>query len=153
MQTLDEWLVAIHILCAVIWIGGAFVTQLYVLRARTHGPASLAVFAKDTEIVGQRTFLPASLILLLTGIWLVSRDVFTLDEWVVYGLVVIGVSIVTGAGFLGPESGRVGELLEERGADDAEVQRRMNRLFVVSRFELLLLISVVIVMVTKPGAG
>jgi uncharacterized membrane protein len=153
MQTLDEWLVAIHVLCAVIWVGGAFVTQLYVLRARTHGPGSLAVFAKDTEFVGQRTFLPASLILLLTGAWLISRDVFTLDEWVVYGLVVVGISIVTGAGFLGPESGRVGKLIEERGAEDAEVQQRMSRLFVVSRVELLLLISVVVVMVTKPGAG
>ena len=153
MQTLDEWLVAIHVLCAVIWIGGAFATQLYVLRARTHGPASLAVFAKDTEFVGTRTFLPASVILLLTGIWLVSRDVFTLEEWVVYGLVVIAISIVTGAGVLGPESGRVATLLEERGPEDAEVQRRIGRLFVVSRVELVLLISVVIVMVTKPGAG
>lgn len=28
-----------------------------------------------------RVFLPASLILLATGIWLISRDVFALDQW------------------------------------------------------------------------
>ena len=153
METLDDWLVAIHILSAVIWVGGSFTMQLFAIRAQGHGPQAMAVFSKDTEIIGQRTFLPASLILLGTGIWLVSRDVFTLDDWVVYGLIVIGISIVTGAGFLGPESGRLGKLIDERGGDDAEVQRRIKRMFLVSRIELVLLFSVVLVMALKPGAG
>ena len=152
METLDEWLVAVHILCAIVWIGGAFVTQIYAMRAQA-GQMALGPYAKQTEFVGQRTFLPASLILLATGFWLVSRDVFTLDEWVVWGLIVIGISVVTGAGFLGPEAGRIGKLIDERGDQDPEVRQRLGRLFLVSRVELVLLISVVIVMVTKPGAG
>jgi uncharacterized membrane protein len=153
METLDDWLVAIHILCAVIWVGGSFMTQVYAVRTQSHGPQALAVFSKDTEFIGQRTFLPASLILLGTGIWLISRDVFTLDDWVVYGLIVIAISIVTGAGFLGPESGRLGKLIEERGGEDSEVQARIKRIFLVSRIELVLLVSVVLVMALKPGAG
>ena len=153
METLDDWLVAIHILSAVIWVGGSFMTQLFAIRTQSHGPQAMAVFSKDTEFLGQRTFLPASLILLGTGIWLISRDVFTLDDWVVYGLIVIGISIVTGAGFLGPESGRLGKLIEERGGEDPEVQRRISRIFLVSRIELVLLVSVVLVMALKPGAG
>jgi hypothetical protein len=133
-------------------VGGAFVTQLYALRAQA-GAIPMAAFSKQADFIGQRTFLPASLILLGTGIWLVSRDVFTLDDWVVWGLIVIGISIVTGAGFLGPESARVGKLIDERGDRDPEVQRRIGRLFLVSRIELVLLISVVVVMTTKPGAG
>jgi hypothetical protein len=152
METIDEWLVAIHIVCAIVWLGGAFMTQLYALRAQS-GAIPLGPFAKQVDFVGLRTFLPASLILLGTGIWLVSRDVFTLDEWVVWGLIVIAISIVLGAGFLGPESGRVGKLIDERGDQDPEVRRRLGRLFTVSRVELVLLTSVVIVMVTKPGAG
>ena len=150
METLDDWLVAIHILCAVIWVGGAFITQMHVIRADHGGAVSLAAFAKDSEFVGFRVFLPASLILLGTGIWLVSRDVFELQFWNTYGLVVIGLSIVTGAGYLGPESGRLGELMTERGEEDPEVKRRLGRLFVVSRIELVLLISVVLVMTLKP---
>ena len=91
--------------------------------------------------------------LLLTGLWLIARDTFSLDEWNVYALVVIGLSIVAGAGFLGPESGRIGKLMDERGDDDAEVRRRINRIFLVSRIELALLVSVVLVMALKPGAG
>ena len=153
MTTLDDWLIAIHILCAVIWVGGAFVTQVHAIRAQRNGAVPIAAFAKDTEFVGMRVFLPASLILLATGIWLISRDVFTLDQWNVWGLIVIGVSVVIGAGFLGPESGRVGQLMAERGENDAEAQRRLNRLFTVSRVELVLLLSVVLVMALKPFAG
>ena len=68
-------------------------------------------------------------------------------------MIVIALSIVTGAGFLGPESGRIAKLMDERGDDDAEVRGRINRLFLVSRIELVLLISVVLVMALKPGAG
>jgi hypothetical protein len=153
METLDDWLVAIHILCAVIWVGGAFITEMHAMRAQRGGAVSLAAFSKDSEYVGFRVFLPASLILLATGIWLISRDVFELDEWVVWGLVVIALSVITGAGYLGPESGRIGTLIEQRGEDDVEVQRRVSRLFLVSRIELVLLISVVLVMALKPGAG
>ena len=153
METLDDWLVAIHILCAVIWVGGAFTTQMHAIRAQRGGAVPIAAFARDSEFVGMRVFLPASLILLATGIWLISRDVFTLDQWNVWGLIVIGLSIVTGAGFLGPESGRIGQLMTERGPDDPEAVRRLDRLFLVSRVELLLLISVVLVMALKPFAG
>lgn len=152
METLDEWLIAIHILSAVIWVGGGFVTQLYALRAQA-GAIPLGAYFRQAEYIGFRTFMPASLVLLGTGIWLVSRDVFTLDDWVVWGLIVIAFSIVTGAGFLGPQSARVAEMIDERGDDDPEVRRRIGRLFLVSRVELVLLFSAVIVMATKPGAG
>ena len=55
-----------------------------------------------------------------------------------------------GALFLGPESGRIGKLIDERGAADPEVRRRITRILVYSRFELLLLVLVVVDMVIKP---
>ena len=83
--------------------------------------------------------------------WLVARDIFQVEFWTTYGLVIIGVSIVTGAGFLGPESGRIGKLIDSKGDDDDEVPRRMRRLLWVSRAELALLVSAVLVMTLKPG--
>jgi uncharacterized membrane protein len=152
MTTLDDWLVAIHILCAVIWVGGAFVTQFYGVRAlSTNTDFPLGPFSRQAEFVGQRTFLPASVILLGTGIWLVARDIFQLEFWNTYGLVIIGLSIVTGAGFLGPESGRIAQLVDAKGDDDPEVISRIGRLLTVSRVELALLVSVVLVMTLKPG--
>jgi hypothetical protein len=70
---------------------------------------------------------------------------------VTFGFIVWLLSFIAGAGFLGPESGRLGKLVEERGPEDAEYQRRLARIFLISRIELLLLILVVLDMTVKPG--
>jgi hypothetical protein len=66
-------------------------------------------------------------------------------------LAVFVASFLAGAGFLGPETGRLGKLAEEKGADDPDVQRRIRRVFLISRIELVLLVLVVFDMVVKPG--
>ena len=60
-------------------------------------------------------------------------------------------SFIAGSAYLGPESGRLSKLVEERGPEDAEYQRRLSRIFFVSRIELVLLILVVLDMAIKPG--
>jgi hypothetical protein len=45
------------------------------------------------------------------------------------------------------------KMVEERGPDDPEYRRRLARIFLVSRIELLLLILVVLDMTVKPGLG
>ena len=63
----------------------------------------------------------------------------------------IVVSIAIGAGFLGPEAGRIARATEAGGVESAEVQQRIRRIFLVSRIELVLLLAVVFDMVVKPG--
>ena len=46
----------------------------------------------------------------------------------------------------------MGRLLEERGVEDAEVQARIKRLFMVSRIDLTVIVLVVVAMVLKPGS-
>ncbi len=73
--------------------------------------------------------------------------------WVTFGFIVWLFSFLVGAGYLGPESGRLSTLAEERRPEDTEYQRRIKRIFVVSRIELLLLVLVVLDMTVKPGLG
>ena len=117
LTTTYQWLLTVHILAAVVWVGGAFTLQVMAIRVvRDPDPARLAAFARDTEVVGMRVFLPASLVLLLFGFWLVHEGNWSLSEgWLTFGLIVIGISIVTGAGFLGPESGRIARVIEAEG--------------------------------------
>jgi hypothetical protein len=68
-----------------------------------------------------------------------------------FGLAVIALSIVVGAGYLGPESGRIARATERSGVESAEVQERIRRIFLVSRIELVLLLAVIFDMVVKPG--
>jgi uncharacterized membrane protein len=145
----------VHVLFAVIWVGGAATVQVYALLAlRTHDPVRVASFAKDTEFVGTRIFLPSSLLLLVSGFFAIheSSGAWSLSQgWVQFGLVIILLSIAVGAGYLGPESGRIAKATEAKGVESAEVQQRIQRIFLISRIELVLLLCVVFDMVVKPG--
>jgi len=153
LTTTYQWLLTVHILAAVVWVGGAFTLQVMAIRVvRDPDPTRLAAFARDTEVVGMRVFLPASLVLLLFGFWLVHEGNWSLSEgWLTFGLIVIGISIVTGAGFLGPESGRIARVIEAEGPASREARRRINRIFLISRIELVLLLLTVVAMTAKPG--
>lgn len=145
----------VHVLAAIVWVGGAATAQVYALLAvRTNDPVRVAAFAGDTEFVGTRIFLPAALILLVSGILTVraSSGAWTFGQgWVQFGMVVIALSVLTGAGFLGPESGRIAKATKAGGVESPEVQARIRRIFLVSRVELVLLLAVVFDMVVKPG--
>ena len=149
-----KWLLAFHILLAVVWVGSNTAIQIFVIRAIRAGPDRVAYFAKEIEWYGTRVLLPTSLILVILGFILLheSSGAYDLGQgWVTFGFAVWLLSAIAGAGFLGPESGRLGKLLEDRGPEDAEYQRRLARIFVVSRIELTLLILVVLDMTIKPG--
>jgi uncharacterized membrane protein len=151
-----EVMKTIHVLAAVIWVGGGVTTQIYAARIRgQQDPVKLASFAKDIEWVGMRVYTPASLIVLLLGIGMVlesSGPPDFSDLWIILALVGIGFSIVIGAGYLGPTSGKLGTLIGERGPEDAEAQRMLGRILVVSRVDLVILLLIVVDMVVQPGA-
>lgn len=144
---------ALHVLMAIVWVGGALMIQLFSLRILGESdPRRMAEFAKDVEFIGMRTFLPSSLILVVLGFVLMHEAHWAWTFWVVFALVVWALSFVSGAAFLGPQSGRIGKLIEERSGVDAEIQRRIEHLLFFSRVELVLLALVAMDMVLKPGA-
>lgn len=151
--TTYDWYLAVHILAAVVWVGGALATQVFAIRAMNanDGPR-LAGFAQDASWIGMRIFLPSSLILVIFGFMLAGEGNWDWEAWLVIALLVWIASVVVGATFLGPESGRVGELIAREGPDSPAARARLQRLFLVSRIELVLLIVVVLDMVLKPGA-
>lgn len=153
-MTKYELLKTIHVLFAVIWVGGAATSQILATRlARANEPGRMAAFAKDIEFVGTRVFMPASLLVLGAGIWMVADSGWSFtDLWIVFGLIGIAFSATVGAAFLGPESGRIGRLIEAKGPADTEVIARLDRIFLVSRVELVILLLIVVNMVVKPGS-
>lgn len=146
-----QWYLMVHILMAVVWVGGSHMIQLMAARIlKANDPQRLASFSKDVEFIGTRVFAPAALVLLVFGFLLVEEVDTGYPFWVVFGLAVFAFSFVSGIAYLGPESGRIGRLIEAEGAAHPEVQRRIKRILLYSRFELLLLVLVVIDMTIKP---
>ncbi len=126
--------------------------QAYAFRIlRTGDGKRQADFAKDTEVVGMRVFIPASLILFLAAIGMMVNLHWSWSQnWIVLGLIAFGFSFVLGAGFLGPEGGRIAELIEQQGPDSPAVQARIRRVLTISRCELIVLLTVIVNMVVKP---
>jgi uncharacterized membrane protein len=143
---------SLHVLAAAIWFGGALMIQAFAFRIiRTRDARRMAEFAKDSEIVGMRVFIPATWVLLLAGIGLmVNGDLPWGQNWIVLGLIAWAISFAVGAGFLGPEGGRIAKIIESEGPESAAAQARIGRILLISRCELIVLATVIVNMVVKP---
>ncbi len=148
-----EWLLFLHIAAAIVWLGGGMAIQVLAIRAnRAVDPARMTTIAHEAEWFGTRIALPSSLTVLVVGIILTIDGPWDFGQtWIVLALIGFGLSFVTGAAFLGPESGRIGKLLAAEGPESPAVRARIQRIFLVSRIELVLLYLIVLDMVLKPG--
>ena len=150
-MTFYEPLLSIHILAAITWIGGAATMQFLAIRARnSSNSAEMASVAGQAAWLGKRVLTPAAGTVLLAGILMVLINWSFEELWIVLGLVAFAGSLLSGIFFLGPESERLAKLLGERDPTDREVQARIQRLFLFSRIELVVLILIVADMVFKP---
>jgi uncharacterized membrane protein len=143
---------SVHVVAAALWVGGAAMIQALAFRiVRTGDARRQADFAKDTEIVGMRLFIPTTWILLLAGIaMMINLDWSWGQNWIVFGLISFALSFAVGAGFIGPEGGRIAAVIEREGPASPEVQARIRRILTVSRCELVILVTVIVNMVVKP---
>jgi uncharacterized membrane protein len=149
--TLYELLLFVHIASVVTWVGGNITVQLVALRALASGePARMAGIAADADWIGKRVYTPAALLVLGAGIWMVlEADLGFGRGWIIVGLAGFAFSLIIGATFNGPESARIGRLIEERGPADPEVARRIKRILLSGRLELLVMLAVIFFMATK----
>lgn len=142
---------SVHVICAVLWVGGAATIQVFAFRALRGDGRRQVEFSKDAEFVGMRVFMPSAILLLLSGIAAAVNGDWPMGQnWITFGFIMFAASFVSGAAFLGPESGRIAKLIEARGPDAPEVGARIRRILTVSRVELVFLLAVVWNMVVKP---
>ena len=145
------WLV-LHILAAMVWIGGAVAIQVFgILTKRAADPAKTAFFAQNVSVTVSRVLAPAALVVLVAGIGLVENGNWDWSEpFVVWGLVLwVAVSLVA-FGFLGRAIGSAGRQLGAEGPSPA-LALRLRNLVWLSRGLLLTLVVIAFLMVDKPG--
>jgi uncharacterized membrane protein len=150
--TIYELWLFLHLSAAMVWIGGAVAVQVFAALAKASGdPARSAALGKDTGVVARWLFMPASLVVLVSGILLVNEGSWDWDEWfVVLGLVGWAVVSFTAFGYLSRSLSRVGMRMATEGPSP-ELGAEMNRLILLARTLIVVLFVVVLVMVVKPG--
>lgn len=145
-----EWLTLVHVLAAIVWVGGA---ALLVIMGPRFGMSEhredRLVFARITGRVGP-IFTIAALVLLVAGIWMVADTPgWEFDQlWVTLGFTGVAAGAVLGMGFYGPQNRKLLAALESGSAEADALSRRIG---LVSSLELVLLVVVVWAMVAKPG--
>ena len=152
---LYELLKTFHVIFAATWVGTAVQQQFAAARAQMRAkndPKYLVEFADDAEWLGKKLFAPVSGLTAVFGVLLVIQSGWEFKElWIIIGIALFLISAVVGAAFLGPESGRLRDLVSQKGLDDPEVKSRVARITMVTRVDALLLLLVVADMVIKPG--
>jgi uncharacterized membrane protein len=144
----------VHVLAAIVWVGGAFYAQMLAVRVqRSTDPDDLPKFGRNVEAIGTRAFIPASLILFIAGAILVAQRWSFTQAWVSAAIVLWLLSVLVGALYLGPRAKRIAELFEAEGPTSAGARALLDRVFLVSRLELVSFVVVVFLMVVKPGVG
>jgi uncharacterized membrane protein len=147
-----QLLVYLHILGGVLWVGGAVYGQVLAISVnRASDPTDLPRMVGHIEAVATRVFVPASLLVIITGV------VMTLQAWS-FGQLWIAVAVAlwvlsAAAGlYVGPGIKRTRELFDAEGPESAAARALLQRLFLVSRLELLSFAVIIALMVFKPGA-
>lgn len=150
---LYELFKTIHVIAAVMWVGGVILSQVYAAVAFGSGEKTRVLgFIRIQAWLGKRYFAPASVVLILAGIAMVIESGWEFaDIWIVMGITLWVASVIIGAGFLTPRSEKLTVELEQKGLDDPGVQGLADQLALLSRADLVILLLVVIVMVVKPG--
>ncbi len=153
-MSMDSWLHFLHVIAAMVWVGGGTVRSLIALRIRSSSDQrAMSDFARTLPYVGLRLLMPAVIIVLITGVWMVLADSeFKFSQfWVLAGLGLFGVAFLLGAVYMS----RVGMQLDRAARHDSgaatNLPHLLDRWLVGYAGVLAILLAAVWDMVFKPG--
>ena len=150
--TLYEWLKLLHILAAMIWLGGLVAVGALAIQTLRSGEAdAIARFVGSLGVIGPLVFMPAMLVVIGLGIWLVlDNDAWELSQtWIWLALVLFGAAFLVGAIF--QSRAALGAQRAVAGADNLETARQLRRWSRGMGVIIVLLVVITWDMVIKPG--
>jgi uncharacterized membrane protein len=147
--SLFKW---IHVTFAVIWIGGgAFLTILAARAQKSGDTGEVLTIARQAAFAGEKIFAPAGLIVFLMGIaMMINFDWGWGTFWIDAGLVGYAATFITGIGVLSPLAKKIQTTAAEKGPEHPDTLAVINKILLIARVDICVLLLVVADMVTKP---
>ena len=147
-----QLLVYLHILGGVVWVGGAIYAQVLAFRvSRSEDPTELPMVAGHLAALGVRVFMPASVLIIVTGSVMTIQQWSFGQLWIALAVALWVLSAALGGIYVGPRITRVAALFEAEGPRSRAARSLLDRLFLVSRLELVSFLVIIGLMVFKPG--
>lgn len=142
----------LHVVSAIVWVGGGVMLQILLARTRRAGPEALGHLNNSAEWTSTRIFIPVAFAALGTGIATVIAGGYDWGAlWINIGFVGFLSSAVIGMAVIGPTSKKMKVLIDERGPTDPGVEPLVRRINAFGLVDLSVLLVVVFFMVVKPA--
>lgn len=150
---MSEFLLTIHVLAAVIWVGGGTAMHILGRRVLKRGDnKEIYEFSKEINTVALRLYAPTSLILLIAGILLVDEAGYEFSQlWITLAFIGWAFSFFVGILYYGPHDKKLQQLVADKGESDPGIAQNVRQALMVNQVELLILFLIVVDMTTKPG--
>ena len=75
LASLYDWLMLVHTLAAMVWLGGTLVLSLLATNVtRAAAGDDVARFVRGLRVVGPATLAPATLLVVGMGVWLILNS-------------------------------------------------------------------------------
>ena len=151
-QTLYDWLLFLHVLAAMVWVGGGVMLAAIAARVlRDPDPAAVGRFTASLRSLGPLVLAPATVAVLGLGIGLVvDSDAWDFGQlWLQLGLALFAAAFLIGAVWQSRTA-----LAATRAAEhnsNGEARRQLRRWSWGYRLIVLLLVVAAWDMTTKPG--
>jgi uncharacterized membrane protein len=143
-----------HVLFAVIWVGGGVSIMIHAIRAqRTYNPEDIVTIAKQAAFMGEKVFAPVGLVTFLLGIAMMINTSWGWGHfWIIAGLIGYASTFIVGVAILSPLAKKIDQSAEKNGPTHPETIALIERIMLIGRFDVAILMLVVLDMVTKPFA-
>lgn len=151
METYDIAL-TIHVIGAILWVGGGTYGVLMSHLAEKRGDAvSIRNFYSDAAWLGPRYFLTANVITIAAGVWATIEGPWSFGStWISASLALFVVSFILGSALIGPQTDKIAKELVEGTPDEPAIRSRIDRVRNVQHIDLVVLYAIVVLMVFKP---
>jgi uncharacterized membrane protein len=150
--TLYDWLLFLHILAAMIWVGGLLAIGLLAAQVlRSSERDVIGRFVRNLGVIGPLVFAPAMIAVVGFGIWMViDADEWDFGQtWIWLALSLFGVAFLIGAVL--QSRAAIGARRAAEAGEDREAVRQLRRWSWGMGLILALLLVATWDMVFKPG--
>jgi uncharacterized membrane protein len=145
---------AIHVTFSIVWVGGGVGIMIYAIRVlRTSEPKEVLSVATQAAFMGEKIFAPAGLIVFLMGIAMMINTNWGWGHfWVIIGLLGYAATFAVGVAVLSPLAKKIEQSAREKGPEHPETMALIERIMLIGRIDVGVLLIVILDMVTKPFA-
>lgn len=151
-MNLQTWLIFLHLLGAVVWLGGGAALALIGIRVRRSGERTAIVeFATTFRYLGLRALMPAVVVVLVTGLLMVNGPGWQFSQpWILTGLALFVAAFLIGALYLSRIAVALERAVSEPGRDVRESTALIGQWLIGYGIVLFILVGAVWDMVFKP---